>query len=347
MTITQLETQIATYLGRDTVADLVQNGQDIGLYALNSARRRAEQAHDFKLSELNCFLSIGANGASVANSYVNSSVAVTGTLSPNVVGTWALAGTFNAAPFYTIVVSTVTYFLSFTGIQWNITTGGFAIGSNYWSLTTITASPTGTYTAHGSNTGSPVVAATTGSVIVKRVKYVSLPLNDGEYEPIEFITSDEYTRRARIQTGRQNFFPGKTLANLGVSYLGNPLCYQNGLFLYLAQGNVPLPQIAQLSIVQFMPDYTSASSADWFMTYAPEFLYWQGIIECNNFFKRYTSGRIEGQVDTAEVQGFADKALDSLIQWDISIVRSTNTPESQGTMAPPQPSTPAPQQAAA
>lgn len=348
MTITQIETQIATYLGRDSVADLTQNGQDIGLYGINSARRRAEQAHDFKLSESNAFLSIGITGGLLSNAFSQANtvgVSVSGTLSPNVVGVFSYVGTYSGNPLYHKVAGGSDYFIASNGSSWAISTDFVNRGSNYFLLTTTSTNPNGTYTAAGTNTGTPVVANASAAVSVKRVKYVSLPLNGGEYEPIEFLTSDEYTSRARKQIGRQHFNPAKNLFQLGVSTLGNPLAYQNGQTLYLAGNNVSFPTVAQLSIVQFLPDYVDNTSSDWLTTYAPEYLIWAGLQEVNRYFKRFTSGRVEGQVSTEDIEAYAQSALDSLISWDIGIVRGTSTPESQGTLPPPAPVGPA-QQAA-
>lgn len=345
-TITNLETQIATYLGRDSVADLTQNGQDIGLYALNSARRRAEQAHDFVNCEVNASLTIASSGSPLNAMVTNNTVTITGTLSPNVAGSWTFVGTRGGSPLYTIRVSSVDYFLSYAGGQWAITTAGFALTSNFWQMGTLNSgNPAGSYTAVGTNTGTPVVANASSGVIVKRVKYVSLPLSSGEYEPIEFLTSDEQMSRTRKAIGRQPFNASKSLVNLGVSTLGNPLAYQNGQMLFLSPSTLAFPITAQVSVVQFMPDYVNSGSTDWFVQLAPEFLYWCGILEANYFFKRFTDVRIEGQINETEVQGYADKALASLIAWDESIVRGTSTPQSQ--MQGPPVSTPVPQSVAA
>lgn len=350
-TVLQLETQIATYLGRDSVADLMQNGQDIGVYGLNSARRRAEQAHDFKLSEINAFLAIPTTGASLASAYQSTTLTVTGTLTPNVAGTYTLTGTFAGMPLY-ILPGTTSYFIFFSqpNNEWFISSSPTTNSTPSPGWGNAAGGPTnitGTYNHGAGATGTATVTGNTTAVNVKRVKSVLLPLISGEYQPIEFLTDEQFISRARMQLGREYFNPGTSLTNLGVYLGGNALCYQLGQSLFLSPSTLSFPITAQLLCVQFLAEYTSGSSqTDWFTTYAPEYLYWQGVIEVNNFFKRYTTGRIEGQVDVAEVQSFADKALDALMNWDISIVRSTSTPGSQGSLPPPAPVAPMPQQAA-
>lgn len=349
MIISDLKTIIAAYLARTTSADLIQNGEDLGLAALNSAARKAQQAHDFKAAELDVFLSITSTGSPLTNAYLSGSgsVTVAGTLSPAVAGSWTLAGTRNNLPFYTIRVSGVDYFLSNSGgTEWVITTGGFTIGSNFWQMSTASPNPNGTYTAVGSNTGSPIVTNGTTAAQVKRVKFVSLPLNSGEYEPIEFLEYEEYSSRVRRRIGRQAFNATKTLTQLGASLGVNPLAYQSGQSLYLSPATLALPITTKLLAVQWMPLYANDSDHDFFTDYGTEYLYWQGIVEVGNFWKRFTEPRIEGQVDINTVTALAADCLQRLIAWDVSIARNSTTPLSQ--MAPPAFSLtpPAPQQAA-
>jgi hypothetical protein len=343
-TVLDIENWISSYLGRSTISDLnPSNGgpfnpsginMDLGMIAINSARRIAERAHDFMYSDTNVFLSISSTGGSITTAFQNSTVAVTGTLSPNVTGTWTLGGIYNGLPFYLIIVSSTYYFLWYTGTAWFITASGFTVSpTNYWSLTTNSANPAGAYTASGSNTGSPVVANSPGVVGIKRIKYVSLPIGNGQYEPIEFLTNDQFVTRQRIQIGRQTFDATKILTNLGIASLGGPLAYQQGQTIFISGTNITLPIVAQLAVVQWMPNYTSTSQSDYFTTYGTEFLQWQGLLEVNKIFKRFVE-RQEGNIDEAAVQAEASAALQTLIDWDVSTVRGSSTPNQQNGPAP-------------
>lgn len=351
MNVTALQNQIATYLGRDSVADFMLNGQDISLYALNSARRKAEQAHDFKFSELNVSVSVPSNGLSFSSIVISVFPSVAGTLTPNAAGSYPPEGIFGSLPLY-INAGATSYFNYYNvSIGKWILSGQLTTGNSpspvWTSNTSGTAGQFGFYSAGSGASGTAsVLPVSAGQATIKRIKSVSLPLNSGEYEPIEFLTDDEYIARTRKQIGRQPYNPSKSLANLGVSYLGNPIAYQLGQTLYFAPATLPFPVAPQLFVVQFLPDYTTGSNTDFFTTYGPEYMYWQGIIECNNYYKRFTDQRVEGQVDDEKVQALADKALANFIEWDRSTVRSTSTPNAQGVAAPA-PAPPAPQPQAA
>lgn len=321
-----LKSLIAIYMGYASTASLTVNGFDIGLFALNAARRVAEREHDFKYSESNVFLSIPSVGAGLDQAYTSSVATVTGTLSPDVTGAYTQQGIFNGHPLYMKITMTIyVIWFQLSSGKWVITDattfGNGDPGTDYFSLISSAQSPAGTYTANGTNTGAPVVALT-AAIGVKRVKYVSLPIAGGDYEPIEFLTNDQFLNRVRMQTGRQVFNAGKTLANLGSTLLGNPVAYQNAQMLYLAPAGLTFPITAQLSVVQWMPDYIADASTDFFTNYAPEFLQWQAILEVNKYQKRFTI-RQEGDIDEDHVKMMADQALQSLIVWDSGIENGT------------------------
>lgn len=240
MTIAELKTFIAVYMGRSTANDLILNGLDTALVALNSARRYLERAHNFKYAEVNAFVQIPPTGGSLTACF-------------------------------------------------------------------------------------PVVALTGTLIGVKSVSSVMLPVASSGYQPIEFMTEDEWVARTRRQIGRQPYDANKTLAQLGVTTNMNPVAYQQGQTLFLDPS--PGSPIAQLNVTRWMPDYVT-NETDFFTTYAPEALHWQAIIECNKFWRRFVPKQ-ESNIDEGEVQKMADTALASLIAWDVSTMKNTSTPEAQ------------------
>ena len=169
---------------------------------------------------------------------------------------------------------------------------------------------------------------------IKRIETALLPLTSGEYQPIEFMTQTEFLSRVRRQTGRTLFNASKTLAQLGVS-TENVILYQNGHSIYL----YPTPAAAitvQLECVRWMPDYTADGDTDFFTEFAPDYLQWQAILECNKFWRRYVPKQ-ESNIDEAAVQAMADAALQSLIAWDYSTVSASSTPEQQTVTVSPKP----------
>jgi hypothetical protein len=333
MQTSDIKNLITIYMGRDNVGDLTINGFDTALYAVNAARRIAERMHDFRYAETNCFLSIGTQGGSINSGYSTGTLTVASSGSPSIDGTYNLVGSYNGFPLWAKDTAGQTYYVAKNSTGWQLSSSVLN-ATNAYTLTTASASPNGTYAAAGSYTGTPAISSAGAPVGIKRVKYVSLPLNSGDYEPIEFLTYERFLARVRMQTGRQHFDPNKALANLGATLLGNPLCYQNGQTLYLGPSSLPLPMVAQLSVVQWMPDYVLDTDADFFTLHGTEFLQWQGILECNKFWKRFTE-RQEGNVDEAAAAQMAGAALQSLIEWDTGVPRGTSERQ-------PEPPTPAP-----
>lgn len=84
------------------------------------------------------------------------SVAVTGTLSPNVVGTYVLCGAYSGYPLF-ILEGTPASFLYFNPVEASyviarlLTDGAL---TDYWSPAVALTEPTGTYAPHGANTGT-------------------------------------------------------------------------------------------------------------------------------------------------------------------------------------------------
>lgn len=329
MNITGISNAIVAYLVQTSSTPFnVNSNSDILLLGINNARRYAERAHDFFHAQLDCFLSIASTGGSLLSAYVDTSITASGTLSPNVQGTFALSGTYNSLPFYTKTITTTTYFLFYTGTAWAVNAGGFTLDTDFWLRTTTSASPAGTYAAHGAYTGVLTITQTTGTISVKRVSNVLLPIAQGLYVPIEFLTNDEWNERVMRLVGRPHYNAVKTAEEIGISQF-NAAAYQQAQSIFLVPPSLfTFPQVAKLSIVRFMPDYTAGTDTDFFTQYAPDFLIWRAIWEINNYFKVFVK-RTEGNVDEVFVQGMADAALQAAIAWDNAIATGTTTPTPQ------------------
>lgn len=325
---------IASVMGRSTTGDFTTAaGASLGFMGLNNARVFAERAVDFHYSELDCSLSIGTTGGNITSAYVDTTVTVTGTLSPTAAGTFTQAGTRNALPFFIRTTGGVDYFLSYTGTAWAVTTGGFTLTANFWDFTTASTNPAGTYTAHGTNTGVMTVAQTTGTILIKRVVNVELTTADGDSLPIEFLQDNERNRRVRRAGGREAYNTAKTLAVIGNTQV-NPLAYQQGQIIKLDPATgFTFPVVAKLSVVRFMPDYTTTSDTDYFTQFAPDYLIWRGAVEINTYFRRF-SPKTEGNINPEFIAEMADAAFQALLAWNASLVKSTSTPEQAPAPAP-------------
>lgn len=333
MIIGDIRANMATFLGRNTVNDFTLNGIDVSFYALNAARRKAERLRDFYYARANPLLSIGTGGGLLTAAYESGgTVTITGTLSPNIATTFAPTGTYNGTAFFTATVSSVLYFLFFTGSAWQIRPGGFS-GSNGWNRTTTSLDPSGTFTATGTSTGTATVAAGTTAPTIKRVTGVNLPITSPDYVPCEFLTAEEWQDRVRRQTGRTPYSPTATLTNIGVSS-GNPVAYQDGQRIFLVPASqFTFPVVVSLRVYRFLPDYSADSDHDFFCDIAPEYLQWQAILEANKYFRRFIDKQ-ESNVNEAAVEAMAQEALQTLLLWDNDITKDTSTPAGETTVEP-------------
>lgn len=62
ITVGNLKDLIAIYMGKSSASDLTINSFDVGMYALNAARRKAERLADFVYAEDDAALSIASSG---------------------------------------------------------------------------------------------------------------------------------------------------------------------------------------------------------------------------------------------------------------------------------------------
>jgi len=224
------------------------------------------------------------------------------------------------------------YVLFYDSTAWKIRLNGF-YGTNGWTLTTASTNPAGSYTASGTFTGTATVTATTGTIGVKRISDVLLPVAGGAYQPVEYLTNDEFVRRTRRAVGRQAFNSARTLENLGLSF-ENPLCYQQGQTLYLAPATgFTFPVVAKLSIIRWLAEYTSDSDTDFITERAPDFMLWQAVIEVNKYWKQFAP-RQEGNIDEEALAAQRDAALTALLRWDGSLTNGTSTPEERMRQVP-------------
>lgn len=89
----------------------------------------------------------------------DNNVVVSGTLSPSVVGTFVLSGSYAGYPLF-VLAGSPSYFL-----YYNTAAASYVIAAlltnaaltNYWSPAAPLTEPTGTYVAHGANTGTATV----------------------------------------------------------------------------------------------------------------------------------------------------------------------------------------------
>lgn len=175
--------------------------------------------------------------------------------------------------------------------------------------------------------GTLLTAATnvpTGGV--KRVVDIELPIAASEYVPIEFLTEREWRDRVRRHVGRQAYSAAATLVSLGIVQT-NPLAYQRGQTIFLIPAaDFTFPVACKINVIAFLTDYTANADEDFLTRWAPEYLQWEALLECNKYFRRFATKEMEATIDEDKIKGYRDEALRSVMAWNASIDLDTSTP---------------------
>lgn len=322
-TLLDIKTAAAHYLDRG-VADLTVNTQDLGLIALNQARNYAELQNDFEFSRKLVELEVnGVTGGALSSATLYStgttSATVTGTLSPNLVGTYVQVGTYNGFPFY-LLAGTTAYALWNNGSAWYLAAAAGVNGTtapvgDRFTLASTSLSPAGTYTAAGSATGAPVVAVTAPTVDIKTVIEVGLFDDFGNFRPIEWTTVSESLERQRkdnpYSTPR---YPTDAWAQIGPA--GESRFAFSGDTLYRFPFDEDNNFTVGMEVYSFTADWVagdlSTTIAPW-TTKGQEYLLWATIFRLNHLFKAFVP-RQEGNLPPPT--GVMEAALEAFKSWD-------------------------------
>jgi len=258
-------------------------------------------------------------------------VAVTGTLTPDAVGSYNLSGT--ARGFNVYIRTDGAYILFNTSTAWGVMEFG-PVATRYWTFASVATSPAGSYTAAGTATGTATVALSTSATwaSIKEVIAVSRSTGDGFLLPLDFTRSDivierdRYEREMSDEWEPYNRYPSdaQTL-NRGA----NGSVIQRGRTLYV----YPVPEDSTtdfdvtLECYGRLADYTAASlldtePTDFFVEFGSTYMQWAIICELNYLFKTYVN-RTEGNL-TAPEQA-RETAWRNLLLWDTYMVDANST----------------------
>lgn len=176
------------------------------------------------------------------------------------------------------------------------------------------------------STGGLLSAATlnpTGSISIKRVQGVLVPIAVGDFIPVEFLSDENYLARIRAQVGRARYNATATLDDLGIAS-EFPYAVQQGAKITLAPAEqFSFPISAKLNVVKFLADYSGNTDHDFIMDVAPQALMYQSIVELNRLTKNFSVRPSEG--DVTDTMDLAQMAFEGLVKWDISLRQGTNT----------------------
>jgi hypothetical protein len=176
----------------------------------------------------------------------------------------------------------------------------------------------------------------TGSISIKRVQAVLVPISGTDFIPVEFLDDQANLDRIRAQVGRQRYNSSATLDDLGISS-EFPYAVQQGQIITLNPAEqFSFPVSAKLNVVKFLSDYSADADTDFILTIAPQAIMYQSIVELNRLTKNFSVRPSEG--DVSDTMDLAQMAFEGLVKWDISLRQGTNTasPEIPQLPRPPQ-----------
>lgn len=337
-----LKALVAAY-HKKTASDLTVNGVDLFLVGANNAQTQAQRRHNFEFSRVTATLDIdgvlgGALSAAVISGQVGQTLGVTGTLSPNAVGTYTPHGNFGGLPFW-VVEGATTYFLYYNAtaakyvLAASLTTGAL---TNYW-VSASAVSPIGTLAAVGANTGTATIAYATLAnwAGIREVVAVQRSTSDGYRVPLDFSRADIPIERDRTAAELTDFYDFRDRYpsdsdrlnqrwNTGLIQRGGliliypqPLSVQsvdNPMHVILeAYGT--LPALASVGVVGDPdPNFLWSNGSDW--------LQWFIIHELNFLFKTFVQ-RNEGNL--ASPTDMRDQSWEDLLAWDTYMIDSNST----------------------
>ena len=342
-TLAKLKSVCAAYHEQTDLAALTVNGVDLFLIAANNVRlNKCELLHNFELARCVATLTInGVSGASLDNATITSNgdttIAVTGTLSPDATGTYAREGDFGGYPLF-IKAGSTTWFLYYNAtletyiISTTLTT---ATQSNAFIPATDILIPTGTFVGGGTHTGTATAAGSEAARFskIKEVVAVTRQRPDGTYIPLDFARADIPIERDRTELEfSDNLFPYLRFpsdAQIDAAGTSSSMIQRGRrleIYPYYANAVVSSWEV-RLEAYGLLNEYTASNlndstPTDFLIEYGFEFLMWGIIIELNHYFKTFV-GRTEGNLAPPESK-FQD-AWRALLDWDTYTVDSNTT----------------------
>lgn len=322
MTLAEIKKAVAAIMSK-AEADFTVDSQDLFLFAVNQVRRDAELIHDFEFSRKLVNLDVdGVLGGSLDDATYSASaidsVTVTGTLNPDVTGTFKRIGTFNGYPlFLEMAPSAATAsFLHYrtSASQWWLS-AALDLGDdegNFFSLATTNQSPAGTYSTNGSATGTAVVAVT-NTFTIKSIIDIGIYDEDGNLRPSEWTTVSEGLERQRGENPYSSYrYP--TDAQALTEPCGIRRFEVSNNQIYSWPKSTTDDFAIGIECYTFQNDWTTTTNIDDIWTkHAHKYLVWGTVVFLNYRFKTFVY-RQEGNLQSPEK--LRDEGLEAFREWD-------------------------------
>lgn len=342
MTLSSLKSVCAAYHKQATSA-LTVGGIDLFLVSANNIRRnKGELLHNFEYARCTATLDVnGVLGGSMDDAVIDNNnattVVVTGTLVPDLTGTYTKQGQFSSYDLY-VKEGTTPAFLYYNAALTNYilsTTLSTASISNAFIPSPVQTTHIGTFVHAGTYTGTATVAGGDSARFskLKEIVAVSRMRPDGTYIPLDFTRSDIPIERDRTELEfSDNLFPYlRYPSDARINARGtSSSMIQRGRRLEIHPfyaGNDSTTFSVRLEAYGLLRDYTADNLADtgptdFFVEYGAQFLQWSIINELNYLFKTFVP-RTEGNLQAPETK--AADAWHDLLVWDTYQVDSNST----------------------
>jgi len=292
-------------------------------------RKQAELRHDFEHCRITATLDIdGETGGALSDAVISGDVprsaVVTGTLSPAATGTYTQTGYAFGFPLYARSTGT-TFYLYYDGDDWIITDSTTST-TNSWALVGASSlTPTGSYTAQGSNTGTATVTASDLSTYngIREVVALTVTRTNGFQYPVDFTRADIPIERDRYETELQDYysFSDRYPSDAQVLSQGSQASIiqrAGSLFIYPLDTVAPEPLTVTIEGFAWLGTYTADSlnettASDFLIEHGFEYMQWAIVCQMNYIFQRFVP-RQEGVLSPPEQA--KEQAWKDLVVWD-------------------------------
>lgn len=342
MILSDLKSVCAAY-HKKAASDLTVNGVDLFLVAANNVRRnKGELLHNFEYARCTATLDVnGTLGGNLDDAVIDNedatTVIVTGTLSPDLTGTYTRQGQFSGFDLFILSGSTPAFlYFNATAASYILsTTLSTSSVANAFKPSPAQATPIGTFPHAGTYTGTATAVGGDSSRFakVKEIVAVSRMRPDGTYIPLDFTRSDIPIERDRTELEfSDNLFPYlRYPSDARINARGtSSSMIQRGRRLEIHPfyaGNDQTTFNVRLECYGLLRDYVAANLSDtqptdFFVEYGAQFMQWTIINELNFYWKTFVP-RTEGNLSAPETK--AADAWRDLLVWDTYQVDSNST----------------------
>jgi hypothetical protein len=334
MTLTQLQTATAAILGQTVDASFTE----LFLIAANNVRKNAELRHDFEHCRIEATLDIdGETGGVLDQAVISGDVprtaVVTGTLSPAGTGTYAQTGYAYGYPLYTRTTAP-TFYLFYDGDDWIITNSATTSANSWANIGASNTTPTGSYTAQGTNTGTATVVGSDLSQYngIRQIVALTTTRADGFRMPLDFtrpdiaIERDRYEDEVSADFAFADRYPSDARL-LSQGSLATVVQRGGTLFISPLDTTAADPITVNIEGYAWLNDYTEdtldeTSAPDFIVEHGFQYMQWAIVCEMNYIYQRFVP-RQEGVLSAPEEK--MKQAWQDLVVWDSYSVDANST----------------------